>query len=73
MCLAVPGQIKNISGKNAEVDFGGVTRNANISFIDEVKVGDFVLVHVGFAIEKVDETKARELYSLLYEGEELVV
>lgn len=67
MCLAIPGKIVEISGKKAVVDFGGLKRKADISLIEECAVNDFVLVHVGFAIQKVDEVTARETYRLLSE------
>jgi len=67
MCLALPGQIESIEKDNAVVDYGGVRRSANISFLEDVEVGDWILVHVGFAIEKVDETKAKDMYNLLDE------
>ncbi len=66
MCLAYPGQIESINGEIAVVDYGGVKKEANISFIS-AKKGEWVLVHVGFAIEKVDEDRAREMYRLLSE------
>ncbi len=68
MCLALPGKIEKIEGENAVIDYGGIKKEANISFID-CKVGDYVLVHVGFAIEIVDKNKAEEMYNLLYEEE----
>ncbi len=64
MCLAYPGQIESINGDIAIVDYGGVKKEANVSFIS-AKEGEWVLVHVGFAIEKVDEDRAREMYNLL--------
>jgi hydrogenase expression/formation protein HypC len=57
MCLAVPGKIVSIEGDDAEVDFGGVIRRTNITMVD-VGLGDWVLIHAGFAIEKVDEEEA---------------
>jgi hydrogenase expression/formation protein HypC len=63
MCLAVPGKIVSISGQNAMIDFGGVQREANVSLI-EPKVGDYVVVHAGFAIQVVDEEEARETIKL---------
>lgn len=66
MCMAIPGRITAIDGENAVVDYKGIKKTANISLI-ECSVGDFVLVHVGFAIQKVDEIKARDTYSLLSE------
>ncbi len=64
MCLAIPGKITEINGDTALIDYDCVKKKANISFID-CKVGDYVLVHVGFAIQKVDEEKARDAYNLL--------
>lgn len=66
MCLAIPGRIIAIEGENATVDYGGIKKNANVSLID-CSIGDFVIVHVGFAIQKVDEDKARDTYNLLSE------
>lgn len=59
MCLAVPGQIVSIEGPQAEVDFGGVLKKVNVSLI-EGNVGDWVVVHAGFAIETMDEEEAQE-------------
>ncbi|MEF8832993.1 MAG: HypC/HybG/HupF family hydrogenase formation chaperone [Candidatus Thermoplasmatota archaeon] len=59
MCLAVPGMIEDIEGDEAEIDFGGVTREANISLVD-VDVGDYVIVHAGYAIEKLEEEEAKK-------------
>ena len=56
-----------ISGKKATVDFGGLKRKVDISIIDKCNLNDYVLVHVGFAIQKVDEVTARETYRLLSE------
>jgi hydrogenase expression/formation protein HypC len=63
MCLAVPGRIVSINGQNAIIDFGGVQREANVSLI-EPNVGDYVIVHAGFAIQVVDEEEARETIKL---------
>ncbi|MEF8835695.1 MAG: HypC/HybG/HupF family hydrogenase formation chaperone [Candidatus Thermoplasmatota archaeon] len=59
MCLAVPGMIEDIEGDEAEIDFGGVTREANISLVD-VDVGNYVIVHAGYAIEKLEEEEAKK-------------
>ncbi len=59
MCLAVPGLIEEIEGDEAEIDFGGVTREANVSLVD-VEVGDYVIVHAGYAIERLEEEEAKE-------------
>ncbi len=66
MCLAVPGKIITIDQKNqkATVDYGnGTTRAANISLVD-VKKGDYILVHAGFAIQKIDPKEAQETLNL---------
>ncbi|MBM3281779.1 MAG: HypC/HybG/HupF family hydrogenase formation chaperone [Candidatus Diapherotrites archaeon] len=69
MCLAIPGKIVSIDGKHAIVDFGGIRRKADISFIENPAVGEYLLVHVGFGIQKVDAEVARETYRLLAEVE----
>ena len=67
MCLAVPGKITEINGETARVDIEGVTREANISLLPDVKTGDYVIVHAGFAIERYDEADAKETLRLLRE------
>jgi len=57
--LAYPGKIESIKGEKAVVDFGGVKKEANISFV-KVKKGDYVIVHAGFAIQKIGKREARE-------------
>jgi hydrogenase expression/formation protein HypC len=65
MCLAVPAKVIEINGNMAKVDFGGkVLREVNIMLIEEVKTGDYVLVHAGYAIQKVDEKEAEETLRL---------
>ena len=64
MCLAVPAKITAIDGEEAVLDYGGVTRKANISMLSEVSIGDYVLVHVGYAISKMDEEEALETLKL---------
>lgn len=64
MCLAVPAKITAIDGEEAVLDYGGVTRKANISMLSEVNIGDYVLVHVGYAISKMDEEEALETLKL---------
>ena len=59
MCLAVPGKILSIEGKDADVDFGGVTRKVNISLV-KADVGEYVIIHAGFAIQVVDREEAEE-------------
>ena len=58
MCLAIPGKIIRIDGKVAIVDYGGVRKEARIDFVADAKVGDYVIVHTGFAIEKLKEEEA---------------
>jgi len=69
MCLAVPGKILEAADRGwnrvAKVDFGGVTREVYLDFVPEAIVGDYVLVHVGFAVSKVDEDEAERTYALL--------
>lgn len=67
MCLAIPGKITEINDKKAKVDFDGVKRTVDLTLCDKIAVGDYVLVHVGFAIQKVDEGVAHETYRLLAE------
>lgn len=64
MCIAVPAKVIAIQGEEAELDYGGVRRKANISMLDNIKVGDYVLVHVGYAISKIDEEEAHEILKL---------
>ena len=69
MCLAIPGKIIEIDKKRekAKIDYGdGTKRKANISLVD-VKIGDYVLVHAGFAIEKLDEKEAQDTLNLFRE------
>jgi len=61
MCLAVPGRIIEIEGKTAVVDFGGVKREVRLDLLPDVSVGDYVIVHTGFAIERLDEKRALEI------------
>jgi len=63
MCLAIPGKVVSIDGTIALIDFGGVQRETNISLV-EVKPGDYVIVHAGFAIQAVDELDALETIKL---------
>lgn len=76
MCLAVPGKVISISGEDpltrtGRVDFGGVVREASLAYVPEVQVGDYVIVHVGFAISKVDEAEARKVFEYLEQMGEL--
>ena len=64
MCLAVPGRIIEIDGATARVDFGGITREANVTLVPEAAVDSYVLVHAGFAIQVLNEAEAEETLSL---------
>ncbi len=65
MCLAVPAKILHIEGHEAEVDFGGIRRTVSVQLLPQARVGDYVLVHTGFAIGLVDEEEALETLELL--------
>lgn len=70
MCLAIPGkvvEIVDVENQLAKVEVGGVRRNVNIGMLDDTKVGDYVLVHVGFAMSKIDEAEAKETLRVLQE------
>lgn len=64
MCLAIPARVMSVHGEKAQVDFGeGVLRDVNITLVD-AKVGEYVLVHAGYAIQKMDEKEAKETLEL---------
>lgn len=70
MCLAVPGKVLKISQQDdlnclGKVDFSGVIKEINLSYIPEVKVGDYVIVHVGFALSILDEEEAQQTLEYL--------
>jgi hydrogenase expression/formation protein HypC len=67
MCLAVPALIKSIDGDEAEVELGGVSRRASLVLTPEAEVGDYVLLHAGYAINIVDQSEAEETLSMLRE------
>ena len=77
MCLAIPGKVESITSNedvlfsHAKVSFGGVTKDVNVSMVPDVKVGDYVLVHVGVAISVVDEEEARQTFEYLKQIGEL--
>ena len=69
MCLAIPGKVVEVKGNTAVVDFGdNITRNVDISLV-KAKLGDYVMVHAGFAIEKVDLDAAKDTLKVLEEYE----
>lgn len=71
MCLAIPGKIVEFDDRSgmrmAKVDYGGITRNVCLEYIPQAALGDYVMVHVGFAISKVDEEEAARTYAFLSE------
>jgi hydrogenase expression/formation protein HypC len=71
VCLAVPGKILELQEmgamRSARVQFGGIVRQVSLSFVPEAGVGDYVMVHVGFAISRVDPVEAERTYRLLQE------
>ncbi len=67
MCLAIPALIKSIDGSEAEVEIGGISRKASLMLTPEAKVGDYVLLHTGYAINVIDQAEAEETLSLLEE------
>lgn len=76
MCLAVPGKITAIMGDNplerkGRVNFSGIVKEVNLAYVPEAKAGDYVLVHVGFAISTVDEKEAGKVFEYLKQMDEL--
>jgi hydrogenase expression/formation protein HypC len=65
MCLSVPGKIVEIRKNMAKVDVGGFLRDISLDLYPEVTIGEYVLIHAGFAIQKVDEEEAQETLDLL--------
>ena len=67
MCLAIPALIKSIEGKEADAEIGGVTRRISLWLTPEAKVGDYVLIHTGYAINVLDKEEAEETLKLFEE------
>ncbi len=67
MCLGVPGKLVKIIGTKGIVSFGGAKREVDLSLIEKPIIGEYVIVHAGFAIEKLDEFEAKETIRLLRE------
>jgi hydrogenase expression/formation protein HypC len=71
MCLAVPGQVKEIFEGNGvrmgRVNFGGIEKDVCLAYLPDISVGDYTIVHVGFAITKVDEEAAHKTLALFHE------
>ena len=76
MCLAVPGKIESIEGTDpilrcGKVNFGGIVKQVCLEYTPDVECGDYVLVHVGFALNKVDQEEAERTYKVLEEMKQL--
>jgi hydrogenase expression/formation protein HypC len=76
MCLAVPGKILSISGddplvRTGKVSFGGIVKDVSLAYVPEANVGDYVIVHVGFAISTVDQEEAEQVFEYLRQMDEL--
>ena len=71
MCLAIPAQIKSIEGRLAVVELGGISRPVSLWLTPEARVGDYVLIHTGYAINIIDEEEAEETLRLLEELSEV--
>lgn len=67
MCLAIPAKVIEIEGNMAIVELSGVTRQASLMLVPETEVGDYVLLHAGFAIQRLDEKEAQETLCLFAE------
>jgi hydrogenase expression/formation protein HypC len=76
MCLAIPGKIESVSGEDplmrmGKINFGGILKDASLAYVPEAKAGDYVIVHVGFAISRLDEDEAQKVFEYLKQMEEL--
>lgn len=75
MCLAIPGKIESITGsvinRRGKVNFGGVLKEVSLAYVPEAKIGDYVIVHVGFALSIVDPTEAAKVFEYLEKMGEL--
>lgn len=72
MCLAIPGRVESIEGTSARVRFGDIIRETSLDLVaDQVSVGDYVLVHAGFALERIDEEEALKTLEILKEAADL--
>jgi hydrogenase expression/formation protein HypC len=71
MCLSIPAKVEKIEGEMAIVSVGGTTYNASLQMLDDVAVGDYILMHTGFAIQKLDPEEAQESLKVFAEFDEL--
>ncbi|HOB84095.1 MAG TPA: HypC/HybG/HupF family hydrogenase formation chaperone [Bacteroidales bacterium] len=72
MCLSIPARIISIDGSMAEVSAGGTVFKAGLQMVEDVTVGDYILLHAGFAIQKISEEEASETMKLLKEMEDAI-
>src|SRR5580658_8577960 len=76
MCLAIPGKVTSVMGEDplwrtGRVDFGGIIKEVSLAYVPEVKIGEYVIVHVGFALSRLDENEAKKVLQSLKEMDEL--
>jgi len=71
MCLAIPAEVVTVEGNTGTVDFGGLLQEINLELVEDVKPGDYVLIHVGFAIEKLSKEDALETLAIFKDLEAL--
>ena len=76
MCLAIPGKIESISGDDpltrmGRINFGGIVKEASLAYVPEAIIGNYVIVHAGFALSRVDEDEAQKVFDYLKQMEEL--
>ena len=67
MCLSVPMRVTEIQGQLGQADIGGVSRQIDLRFLEDVGIGDYVIVHAGFALQKLDRQEAEETLALIRE------
>jgi hydrogenase expression/formation protein HypC len=76
MCLAIPGKVTSVMGtdplwRTGKVDFGGILKEVSLAYVPGVKIGEYVIVHVGFALSRLDEIEAKKVFQYLKEMDEL--
>ena len=76
MCLAIPGKIESITGDDpltrmGRINFGGIVKEASLAYVPEAAIGNYVIVHAGFALSRVDEDEAQKVFEYLKQMEEL--
>jgi hydrogenase expression/formation protein HypC len=76
MCLAIPGKIESITGDDplsrmGKINFGGIVKEASLAYVPEAEVGNYVIVHAGFALSRVDEDEAQKVFEYLKQMNEI--